>query len=152
MNDNKKATDHISEPSATKGFIEGLLSNESSENDFQSNIGRLMSIPDPTIEQTKIIKSLLDGESTFIAMKNAVENLTEFAPKDHDTLITAFGLIVHKVTFQQPHTFTFCGIDETGNHSSVVVHYSQLVVKIVYLPHQEGSPNVVGFHAIGIQV
>lgn len=95
------------------------------------------------------LHSLLDGESTFGAIHDSVQDLSERAPEDHDTLIAAFGLIVDEVRFQHPHTIILGGFDDGGYRSSVVAHFSQIVIRVVYLPRiSEQSPREVGFHTI----
>ena len=95
------------------------------------------------------LQSLLDGERTFAAIHESVQNLSDSAPEDHDTLIAAFGLIIDQVRFQHPHTIVLSGLDDSGNRSSVVAHFSQIVIRVVYLPRQANeAPREVGFHTI----
>jgi hypothetical protein len=95
------------------------------------------------------LQSLLDGSGTFAAIQNTVQNLRELAPADHDTLIVANGLIVDEVGFKNPHTIVLGGLDQVGNRSSIVAHFTQIMIKVVYLPRTEaGNPREVGFHAI----
>lgn len=101
------------------------------------------------LNSSKSLQSLLDGESTFDAIYESVQTLSESAPEDHDTLIAAFGLIVDEVKFQNPHTIVLSGFDDMGNRSSIVAHFSQIVIKIIYLPRRgEEQPREVGFHAL----
>jgi len=95
------------------------------------------------------LQSLLDGESTFRAIHNSVQDLSNGAPEDHDTLIAAFGLIIDQVRFQHPHTLILSGTDDSGNRSSVVAHFSQIVIRVIYLPRvSDEAPREVGFHTI----
>jgi len=95
------------------------------------------------------LEGLLDGSGTFAAIKDSVEQLSATAPANHDTLIAAFGLIVDEVRFQHPHTIVLCGTDEAGNRSSVVAHFSQLVIRVIYLSRQpESAPREIGFHTL----
>ena len=101
------------------------------------------------LASSQSLQSLLDGESTFAAIHDSVQDLRESAPEDHDTLIAAFGLIVDQVRFQHPHTIVLSGSDDSGNRSSVVAHFSQIVIRVIYLPRvSEDSPREVGFHTI----
>jgi hypothetical protein len=102
------------------------------------------------LESTDALHALLDGSSTFIAIQDSVEQLRESAPDDHDTLIAAFGMIVDEVRFQQPHTIVFSGTDESGYRGSIVAHFSQIVIRVVYVPRTPDVPRrEVGFHTIG---
>lgn len=85
------------------------------------------------------------GESAFIALKEAVNELASSAPKDHDVLIQAFNIAVTEVRYIEPHTLLFRGFDNHGNNTSVVAHYSQLVAHIVYLPKQSKERVITGF-------
>ena len=76
------------------------------------------------------------GEAAFIALKEAVNELTSTAPKDHDVLIQAFNISVTEIRYIESHTLLFRGFDNHGNNTSVVVHYSQLVAHVVCLPKQ----------------
>jgi hypothetical protein len=87
----------------------------------------------------------LSGEAVFNALKKAVDDLRESAPTDHDVLIQAFGITVIEVSFVEPHTFLLSGFDEEGNNTSVVVHFTQLLTHIVYLPKRGKKRIVVGF-------
>lgn len=101
------------------------------------------------VESSQALQSLLDGESTFAAIHDSVQDLNQSAPEDHDTLIAAFGLIVDQVRFQHPHTIILSGTDDSGNRSSVVAHFSQIVIRVIYLPRvSDGARREVGFHTI----
>ena len=101
------------------------------------------------LASSQAMESLLDGQSTFVAIHDSVQDLSNSAPEDHDTLIAAFGLIIDQVRFQHPHTIILSGTDDSGNRSSVVAHFSQIVIRVIYLPRvSEDAPREVGFHTI----
>jgi hypothetical protein len=95
------------------------------------------------------LQSLLDGSGTYAAIQDTVKNLRELAPEDHDTLIASCGLIIDEVGFKHPHTIVLGGMDERGDRSSIVAHFTQIMLKVVYLPRAgRTTPREVGFHAI----
>ena len=96
-------------------------------------------------ETVETLWDLLSGEATFVALKDAVEQIVGAAPEDHDVLIQAFNVSVLEVSFRKPHTILFRGLDQKGNHTSVVVHYSQMVARVVYLPKRGPQRVVTGF-------
>jgi hypothetical protein len=125
-------------------------------NDFTSGIERSMN----AMHQMTVAKAqreraaaeaqiamphLLSGAATFAALKEAVDDLAAAAPKDHDVLIQAFNIGVVEVRFLQPHTFLFRGFDQEGNHTFVVVHFSQMVARVVYLPKRGPERVITGF-------
>ncbi|HVM62955.1 MAG TPA: hypothetical protein VMV72_18990 [Verrucomicrobiae bacterium] len=95
--------------------------------------------------QAALMRHLMSGEATFVALKEAVESLVGAAPKDHDVMIHAFGISVLDVRFLKPHSFLFRGFDQDGNQTSVVVHYSQMVARVVYVPKRGQKRVVTGF-------
>lgn len=95
--------------------------------------------------QEIVLRHLMSGAATFAALKEAVDYLAGAAPKDHDVLIQAFNIGVVEVRFLQPHTFLFRGFDQEGNHTFVVVHFSQMVARVVYLPKRGPERVVTGF-------
>jgi hypothetical protein len=50
-----------------------------------------------------------------------------------------------EVRFSEPHTILFSGFNQEGNHTSVVVHYSQMVARVVYLPKRGPQRVITGF-------
>lgn len=95
--------------------------------------------------QSAVMWQLMSGNSTFLALKEAVAQLVGAAPKDHDVVIHAFGIYVVEVRFLQPHSFLFRGFDEQGHQTSVVVHYSQMVARVVYIPKRGPRRVITGF-------
>src|SRR6266478_4778992 len=67
---------------------------------------------------------LLSGDATFAALAQAVEDLRNSVPQDHDVLIQAFGVIVTQVRYVEPHTFVFSGFDPEGHETFVACHFS----------------------------
>src|SRR2546422_760528 len=89
-------------------------------------------------------RRLLSGDATLSALERAVNDLVGSAPTDHDVLILAGDLAVHKVAFLEPHTFLFEGIDQNGRHAAVVIHYTQVNVRVVYRPKRlPDAPRVI---------
>lgn len=87
----------------------------------------------------------LNGEAAFNALKKAVNELQIKAPEDHDVLIEAFGIEVINIQYLEPHTFLFTGLDQEGNNTSVVCHFSQLVAHVVFLPQKGPERIITGF-------
>ena len=86
------------------------------------------------------------GEASFIALKQAVDELTSTAPESHDILILGYNLSIREVRYIEPHTFLFSGFDNEGNNAFVVIHFSQLLVHVVHLPKQKEERHIVGFN------
>lgn len=87
----------------------------------------------------------LSGERTWLALKRSVEELTRSAPSDHDILIIAEDIRVLKANFVPPHSFLFEGIDQNGHSAGVVVHFSQVKARVVYLPKLGPKRVITGF-------
>lgn len=88
---------------------------------------------------------LLSGEATWVALQTAVSDLVSRAPKDHDVLVQAFGLIVTKIQFVAPHTFIFEGFDSAGHQAGLVAHFTQVIASVVYLPKRGPERIITGF-------
>lgn len=82
---------------------------------------------------------LLSGEAMFVAMKSAVTSLVNRVPQDHDVLIQIGDFFVTEANFIEPHTFLFEGYNQDGHRSTMVCHFSQVVVRVVYLPKREDT-------------
>ena len=117
-------------------------------------LAKMANFPFPTIkhpaivageQQSAVMRQLMSGEATFTALKEAVAYLVGTAPKDHDVVIYAFDIFVVEVRFLQPHTFLFRGFDRDRNPASVVVHYSQMAARVVYLPKRGPERVITGF-------
>lgn len=114
---------------------------------IMSHLGPPPEIFTPKFEFPEItpISHWLSGDAAFSALKEAVDELTHTAPEDHDVLIQAFNISVVKVRYIEPHTFILSGFNYEGHDTSVVVHFSQLVAHIVYLPKRKEVRVVTGF-------
>ena len=88
---------------------------------------------------------LMSGDATFVALKNAVEEIKRLAPEDHDVIVQAFNIIVTEVRFIEPHTILLCGFNQKGDHASVVAHFSQMVAHVLYFPKRGSKRVVTGF-------
>lgn len=92
----------------------------------------------------------LSGERTWQALIKSVEELRRVAPQDHDVLIVTDDIRVIKADFLRPHSFRFEGFDQNGHRTGVVVHFSQLKARVVYLPRRDASvPRVITGFADG---
>jgi hypothetical protein len=101
--------------------------------DFMSALGKMrISVPQLKLPPLTLGPSLLSGEAAFAALRASVDELVRLAPPDHDVLVHAFGIAVREVRFVAPHILVFHGWDEAGHDSSVIVHFSQLVARVVY--------------------
>lgn len=96
-------------------------------------------------EQAKAMRGLLSAESTFSALKQAVQDLSRSAPQDHDVIIHAFNISVTQVRYVEPHTFIFEGFNSENHPTFVACHFSQLVAHIVYVPKRGPVRVLTGF-------
>ncbi len=96
-------------------------------------------------EAQAAMPDLLSGKSSFIALKQAVDELAGSAPHDHDVIIEAFNLAVSKVVYIEPHTLVFRGQNQQGHNASVICHFSQLIARVVYRPKRGDARIVTGF-------
>jgi hypothetical protein len=96
--------------------------------------------------QSAVMRHLMSGDATFLALKEAVEKLAAAAPKDHDVVIHAFDIFVVEVRFLQPHTLLLRGFDQNGHQTFVVAHYSQMVAHVVYRPKRGPKRVITGFN------
>jgi hypothetical protein len=93
------------------------------------------------------IEHWLSGESSFLALKQAVHELRRTAPEDHDVLIEAFNLFVREVQYIKPHSLLFRGVDNDGHDSVAICHFSQLVARVTYRPKRAAIRIITGFVA-----
>ena len=87
----------------------------------------------------------LSGERTWLALQKCVVELERVAPKDHDVLITVDDVVVLEAYFLQPHSFLFKGVNQSGHQTGMVVHFSQLDARVVYLPKRGPARVITGF-------
>jgi hypothetical protein len=92
-----------------------------------------------------VMPKLLSADATFAALRQAVDELSRSAPKDHDVLIQAFGIAVVEVRYIEPHTFLFSGFNDEGHDTFVACHFTQLVAHVSYLPKRGKSRIITGF-------
>ena len=95
--------------------------------------------------QTAAMTGLLSGEATFDALKQAIDEIRHVAPEDHDVLIHAFNITIDEVGFIEPHTLLLRGINQNGNYTVVVAHYSQMVAHAIYAPKRRPERVITGF-------
>lgn len=88
------------------------------------------------------------GEVAFNALKQAVDELVASAPKDHDVCVAAFDLIVSDVRYLDSGTLMFRGVDSQGSAACAIVHYTQLVARVIYLPKRGNERVVTGFQKV----
>jgi hypothetical protein len=92
----------------------------------------------------------LSGERTWQALIQSVEELTRVAPQDHDVFLVTDDIRVVKADFLRPHSFRFEGIDQHGHRTGIVVHFSQLKARVVYLPKRDtAAPRIITGFADG---
>ena len=96
----------------------------------------------------EIQRRLLCGDATWAALELAVNNLIISAPQDHDILIQVRDISVLKARFIKPHTFLFEGIDQNGHRTGMVLHFSQVEARVVYLPKRGPDRVITGFATI----
>ncbi len=112
-------------------------------------LSSLSLLPKPEVratqEQTRVLGSLLSGRATFQALIDAVQELARLAPDDCDVLILVNDVSILKVRFIEPHTFSFEGFDQNGHRTWIVIHFTQLTARVVYLPKRGPQRVVTGF-------
>jgi hypothetical protein len=96
-------------------------------------------------KQGALTRQLLSGDALYETLIKAVEDLNNRAPPEHDVLVDAFGITVISVAFMPPHAFLLTGYDDSGNTTSVVAHFSQLITRVIYLPKKGPDRVVTGF-------
>jgi hypothetical protein len=94
------------------------------------------------------LASLHPGEATWFALKRTVDELAGRAPQDHDVLMLVGDVAVLEVKFIEPHTFIFQGIDQEGQRTGIVVHYTQVQARVVARPKLGLSRVITGFAAM----
>ena len=91
------------------------------------------------------LSSRLAGLPTWVALQEEVQALVSRVPKDHDVYIQVGDLLVTEARFIQPHTFLFQGINQDGHSTGIMVHFTQLHARVVYLPKQGIDRVITGF-------
>lgn len=93
----------------------------------------------------RAIDHYFSSEAAVTALKQAVEELTGLAPKDHDVLVQVFNLAALEVRHIEPHSLLFRCVDERGQDTYVICHFSQLVARVIYQPKRGTSRVITGF-------
>ena len=89
-------------------------------------------------------RRLLSGDATWLALKKSVEELSRTAPQDHDVVLRADNLTVVEARYLEPHTFLFGGFDDDGSRSWMVIHFSQVVFRVIHRPKRiPDKPRVI---------
>ena len=86
---------------------------------------------------------LLTGEMTYWTLKKELEKIMGSAPKGHDVIVQAFDLSVLEIVYVKPHVLLFRGLDEEGNDTTVLSHFSQIVARIITIPTNPGASRVI---------
>lgn len=106
-------------------------------------------MPNPAIvageRQATVMRSMMSGDATWRALYEAVAELKRIAPQDCDVLVQIGDVSVLKARFIEPHAFLFEGINQNGHHTGIVIHFSQLAARVVYLPKRGPSRVITGF-------
>ena len=82
---------------------------------------------------------VFNGLATYRALLCAIQDFSSASPDDCDVLIQVDDVLITKVTFFEPHTFTFDGIDKDGHRARIIIHFSQLKARVVYRPKRDTS-------------
>jgi len=82
-------------------------------------------------------RRLLSGDATWLALKKAVEELSLIAPKDHDVVLRVNDLTVLEARYIEPHTFLFGGVSDDAFRSWMVIHFSQVVFRVIHRPRRD---------------
>src|SRR5947207_3335409 len=82
---------------------------------------------------------IFNGVATYRALLSAIQEFSSASPNDCDVFIQVDNVLVTKVTFFEPHTFTFEGIDKDGHRTRIIIHFSQLRARVVYRPKRNAS-------------
>ena len=89
-------------------------------------------------------RRLLSGDATWQALKQAVHELSGTAPKDHDVLLRVGDLSILEARCIEPHSFLFRGTSDGGHMSWIVMHFSQVVFRVVHRARQiSEKPRVI---------
>lgn len=97
-------------------------------------------------------RRLLSGDATWAALKQAVQELSSAAPQDHDVVLRVGDLTILEARYIEPHSFLFRGISDDGNMSWIVIHFSQVVFRVVHIPKRiPGASRVItGFSNVAL--
>jgi len=93
----------------------------------------------------ELASRFLSGEASWLALQRTTQDLLRVAPPDHDVLILVGDIRVVTVSFIKPHSFVFDGFDGSGHQTSLILHFSRLEARVVYLPKRGPDRVVTGF-------
>lgn len=99
----------------------------------------------PHVPHIPPLSSYLNGRAVYQALKDEIDKCRILAPKDHDVLVYAFGIVCEEVVFIQPHTLLFRGFNEHGDDTRVIAHFTQVVARISYESKGKTRGVVTGF-------
>jgi|ERR1700722_3688492 len=97
------------------------------------------------IIRAELASRFLSGKPTWLALRRAVDDLVQSAPKDHDVVIQCGDVSVVNARFIEPHTFLFEGINHGGHQTGKVIHFSKLDAQVVFLPKRGPQRVITGF-------
>jgi hypothetical protein len=103
------------------------------------------------IIRSELASRFLSGAATWLALKRTTEELCRIAPPDHDVIILVSDIRVDQARFIEPHSFLFEGLDSGGRQAKLIVHFSQLQARVVYLPKRGPDRVVTGFAPLSNQ-
>ena len=87
----------------------------------------------------------LSGERTWDALKRSINEIARTAPEDQDIFVIANNVRVLEAYFITPHSFLFEGLDQDGHRTRILIHFSQLEARVVYLPKLGPARVITGF-------
>jgi len=88
------------------------------------------------------VNDLTGGAAALAGLQYTLEQLSRLAAKNSDTLVKAYGATVSEVSLLKPDTLLLTGVDDDGADVVVLVHYTQLIAHIVFLPMKGEVPVV----------
>lgn len=91
---------------------------------------------------TESVNDLTGGAAALAGLQYALEQLSSLPAKDCDTLVKAYDVTVSEVSLLKPDTLLLTGVDDHGADVVVLVHYTQLIAHIVFLPMKGEVPVV----------
>lgn len=97
------------------------------------------------IIRSELASRYLSGEAMWLALQSTTQDLLRVAPPDHDVFILVGDIRVVTVSFIKPHSFVFDGFDGSGHQTSLILHFSRLEARVVYLPKRGPDRIVTGF-------
>jgi len=96
---------------------------------------------------TEMQRRMMSGDAMLAALESAVNDLVRRAPQDHDIIIMMRDISVTKVSFIKPYAFLFEGFDQGGHGTAIVLHFTQIDARVVYVPKRGPDRVITGFAA-----